>query len=126
MTKPESQPGYEVGYGKPPKETRFKPGSSGNPKGRPKETRNAITILHKAMEEKVLVSEKGSRRKRSKMEVMCTQLANKAASGDLKAANLVFGLAGQFDPSAEMVNPDKLADQEMVRQLLARMNKNSK
>jgi hypothetical protein len=27
---------YEVGYGKPPKDTQFKKGSSGNPKGRPK------------------------------------------------------------------------------------------
>lgn len=27
---------YEVGYKKPPKETRWKPGQSGNPKGKPK------------------------------------------------------------------------------------------
>ena len=27
---------YEVGYGKPPKHSRFKPGQSGNPKGRPR------------------------------------------------------------------------------------------
>ena len=27
---------YEIGYGKPPKQTRFKPGQSGNPRGRPK------------------------------------------------------------------------------------------
>lgn len=30
---------YEVGYGKPPVETRFKPGRSGNPTGRPKGSR---------------------------------------------------------------------------------------
>lgn len=28
--------GYEVGYGKPPKSTRFKKGQSGNPGGRPR------------------------------------------------------------------------------------------
>ena len=33
---------YEVGYGKPPKATRFKAGQSGNPKGRPKGSRNAM------------------------------------------------------------------------------------
>ena len=27
---------YRVGYGRPPKEYQFKPGQSGNPKGRPK------------------------------------------------------------------------------------------
>jgi hypothetical protein len=34
------RPGYEVGYGKPPDATRFQPGRSGNPKGRPKGSRN--------------------------------------------------------------------------------------
>jgi len=33
---PPSDTKYEVGYGKPPKNTRFKPGQSGNPRGRPK------------------------------------------------------------------------------------------
>ena len=32
----ENTRGYEVGYGKPPKHTRFKKGQSGNPKGRPR------------------------------------------------------------------------------------------
>ena len=31
---------YDVGYAKPPKSTRFKAGKSGNPKGRPKGSRN--------------------------------------------------------------------------------------
>jgi hypothetical protein len=31
-----SNPEYETGYGKPPVSTRFKPGQSGNPRGRPK------------------------------------------------------------------------------------------
>lgn len=32
---------YEVGYAKPPDSTRFKPGKSGNPKGRPKGKRQS-------------------------------------------------------------------------------------
>jgi Family of unknown function (DUF5681) len=32
--------GYKVGYGKPPKTTRFKKGKSGNPGGRPKGSLN--------------------------------------------------------------------------------------
>lgn len=34
--------GYEVGYGKPPKHSRFGPGKSGNPKGRPKGSKNKV------------------------------------------------------------------------------------
>ena len=33
---------YEVGYGKPPKDSRFKLGQSGNPNGRPKGSRNRV------------------------------------------------------------------------------------
>ena len=29
---------YEVGYGKPPKNTQFRKGVSGNPRGRPKKS----------------------------------------------------------------------------------------
>ena len=37
---------YEVGYGKPPKETRFRKGQSGNPKGRPKGAKNKAPALN--------------------------------------------------------------------------------
>ena len=33
---------YEVGYGKPPRDNRFKKGQSGNPKGRKRGTKNKI------------------------------------------------------------------------------------
>lgn len=37
--------GYDVGYGKSPKETQFRKGQSGNPKRRPKRSRNLVTCL---------------------------------------------------------------------------------
>ena len=49
--------GYEVGYGKPPKETRFKPGVSGNPKGRPKGAKNRRPALHEERLKEIVLDE---------------------------------------------------------------------
>ena len=38
---------YGVGYGKPPKSGRFRPGVSGNPRGRPKSKGLALAELIK-------------------------------------------------------------------------------
>src|SRR5258708_33036230 len=42
---PDSKGDYEVGYGKPPRETRFANGQSGNPRGRPSGAKNFKTLL---------------------------------------------------------------------------------
>ena len=45
---PATRPGarYEVGHGKPPEASRFQPGSSGNPKGRPRGSKNKRPALN--------------------------------------------------------------------------------
>lgn len=50
---------YEVGYGKPPKRTRFKKGQSGNPKGRPKGAKGFTASLKREMESKVTALSEG-------------------------------------------------------------------
>jgi hypothetical protein len=76
---------YEVGYGRPPAEYRFKKGVSGNPEGRRKGTKNFATIFVKAMAKTVVITENGKRRRISKLDAAVTQLANDAARGDKKA-----------------------------------------
>ena len=77
--------GNEVGYGKPPKQIRFAKGHSGNPKGRPKGAKNLSTILQKIGRELLTVTINGRTVRMTKLEASTHQLANKAASGDLKA-----------------------------------------
>jgi hypothetical protein len=81
---------HEGGYGRPPTRTQFRKGRSGNPKGRPRGSRNASTRLDEALKEQVVVSENGQRRKVTKLEAILKQLVNKAAQGDHRATRLLL------------------------------------
>lgn len=48
---------YEVGYGKPPVETRFAPGRSGNPKGRPRGAKNKRPALNEERLKGIILDE---------------------------------------------------------------------
>jgi hypothetical protein len=67
---------YEVGYGKPPRNTRFKKGQSGNPRGRAPGVKNLKTLLIDTLNEPVVVTENGGRRTISKRQAIIKQLVN--------------------------------------------------
>ncbi|MGB6446826.1 MAG: DUF5681 domain-containing protein [Xanthobacteraceae bacterium] len=79
-----------IGYGKPPRYTRFKKGHSGNPKGRPRGSKNLDTLLMESVNERVTINENGVPKKVSKLAVMHKQLANKGATGDLRALKIIL------------------------------------
>jgi Family of unknown function (DUF5681) len=91
-SKPEKLKTAEVGYCSPPERTRFKKGQSGNPQGRPKGTLNMATVLERTLREKVVINENGKRKTITKLEAAIKQLSNKAASGELKALQLLATL----------------------------------
>ena len=86
---------YEVGFAKPPEKSRFKPGISGNPKGRLEGTKNRVpvhtfellerTILQEAYR-KISVLEGGKARKITMMQTIIRSLATSAAKGNIRAA----------------------------------------
>src|SRR5438552_9846043 len=81
-----------VGYGKPPAATRFKPGKSGNPKGRPKGSANLATDLSAELGEQITVREGGRPRRISKQRALIKSLMAKALQGDVRATTAMLGL----------------------------------
>jgi hypothetical protein len=80
---------YKVGYGKPPKEHRFKPGESGNLAGRPPGRKSIPVLLEKELGRLVSAIENGRERRLSKRELIVRVLINKAVKGDLNAIKLI-------------------------------------
>ena len=81
---------------------RFRPGAgSPNPKGRPKKARGVDAAMLGALAEKIVVTEHGKRRRRTKLDVMAAQIANKGAAGDLRALAMVLNHGHKAQQRAE-------------------------
>lgn len=81
---------------------RFRPGApSPNPSGRPRKARGVDAAMMGALSEKVLVTEQGKRKRKSKLDITAAQIANKGAGGDLRAARLALDQARKAEERAE-------------------------
>jgi hypothetical protein len=84
---------YDVGYGKPPKHSRFKKGVSGNPRGRVKRGDPAMRdILDRVLNAKIDFRERGKLKKASRKELNIKRLVVSAMKGDLSDAAMLLKL----------------------------------
>lgn len=79
----------EVGYRRPPRHSQFKPGQSGNPKGRRKHIRNIANDIDEELREPITIRENGRERKISKQRAFVKSLVAAAIKGDVRAINAV-------------------------------------
>lgn len=110
-----------VGFGNPPHHTRFKPGKSGNPKGRPKGSKNFAMVIARELNDRVHVKENGKQRKISKRQVIAKQVVNKAAGGDLKAAQALFTQERIHEEVGSMAEPLSIFDTPEHHQVIAQI-----
>jgi hypothetical protein len=83
----------DVGFGKPPRHSRFKPGTSGNPNGRPKREAAALgDIANHVLNTSVEYKEGDRRKKATRHEVMLMGLVKRALSGSVAAAEKLLKL----------------------------------
>lgn len=91
----------DVGYKKPPAHKRFKKGQSGNPKGRPKNSKNIRNMLRDILNETIPVTENGQSRLMTKREALLRKVVNGAFSLNPAALNRLWHMASEVDDETE-------------------------
>ena len=104
----------KVGYGRPPKANQFKPGKSGNPKGRPKGSLNLVNDLAAELSEQITVREDGRTRRISKQRALIKSLLAKGIQGDVRAAAAVLALYARVNTDGADDGSTSIDDAEMA------------
>ncbi len=113
--------GYEVGYGKPPADSRWGPGESGNPGGRKTGQRNFKSMVRDIFESEIEVGENGRQTKRTVAEALLLTLVhgglkNRDIRFITRALDLYERFADKTDPK-EVDAPDQ-HDLDIIRRAL--------
>jgi hypothetical protein len=115
---------YQVGYGRPPQHTQFKPGESGNPRGRPRGAKNFFVLLEEELKQRVIINENGRRRKISKRAAIVKHMVNKTLSGDPRLLQILLNELRAREVRGDSVqasfNLDE-GDRDVIRQLQERL-----
>jgi hypothetical protein len=85
---------YEVGYAKPPKHSQFQKGRSGNPRGRPKGSKNLLTLINEELDRPIPVREDGRSRKVSARAAIAKRVVHNGLSGNPRAIEQLLKLPG--------------------------------
>jgi hypothetical protein len=112
---------HSVGYGNPPRAHRFRPGQSGNPRGRPKNTKNETTILRELLNRKIEVRDGGRPRKITVLEAILLRFTEDALKGNTKTATFLFNryaASNSTEPQSEDISA---TDREIIDEFVERL-----
>jgi hypothetical protein len=121
----EAKRDYEIGYGRPPEHSRFKPGKSGNTKGRPRGRRNVRTVVEDVLSQRITIREGDRTRSLSKLDGLVLTMVNKALGGDAKALPPLIALlrsVGLINEAPEPASTEPITanDSEIVAEFIRR------
>jgi hypothetical protein len=100
---------YAVGFGRPPLHSRFRPGQSGNPKGRAKQSQNLRTIVKQVSTEQIQIREGDRPRRMSRIEALVRTTFTRAFKDPKALASLIVLLrqcgygADHDEPTGDML-----------------------
>lgn len=89
---------YDIGYRRPPTKTQFKKGDSGNPKGRPKGSKNVRTVLEQELAKPITITENGRKKTVPRLDAIVKRMVTEALQGDQKSRNTIFRMLDHAAP----------------------------
>jgi hypothetical protein len=108
----------KVGYKRPPKATQFKPGKTGNARGRPKGSRKLDADLVEMLSQVMTVREGGKTRRISRQEAILRRLLSQALQGDEKAIKLILSMRTKVDATRQAADQQPEEDTSDADQVL--------
>ena len=116
---------YLVGRGKPPQAAKFKKGTSGNPGGRPRGSKNFSTQYMAEVNATIPAMENGKPVKISKLTANIKHEVAQGATGNLRAIDKVLSRVAGFEASQDD-SPDYSAlftdaDREVLATILSKL-----
>jgi hypothetical protein len=113
----------DVGFGKPPKGTRFKPGVSGNPKGRPKWKDNGMLtdLIGRELYRSVRISQNGETVSMPALQVALRRLVRMGAEGNPKSVETMLKIARDHNLTAAEDERGRIAgmtEEERMRRIM--------
>jgi hypothetical protein len=104
---------------------KFKPGQSGNSRGRPRKPKTVDGSIEQAMGVKIPVTEGGKRKRVTRQDAVATQIAAQGAGGDLRAAKMAIDLMQRAEDRAastplandNLSEPDVLVVERLILRL---------
>lgn len=114
-----------TGYKIPPTNSQFKPGKSGNPKGRPRGRRNTYSVLDDLLNQKIPVTQDGKQTKIDKKTAILLQTVNHSVRGDQRAIQTLLPHMLAIDENKERLAAVRESlstnDQEILKNLKSRL-----
>ena len=115
-----------VGYKRPQVASQFKPGQSGNPKGRKKGIRNFKTDVRNELDEVITVHEGGRAMKITKQRALVKALVAAAIKGDMRATTALVSFCtkafGDKEDDQSIAQPEP-EDLEILEEFVGRESK---
>jgi hypothetical protein len=103
----------KVGYKRPPAETRFRPGRSGNPSGRPRRRPDFQAVLLAELAE--TMPDADGARASSKLEALVKTLVDSAIAGNARAQSILCSVLTRLgDPHEADSKPVTSDDQALL------------